>query len=68
LILQEFVRFNAQADEGLNIFNGAEHGFSLFKVLNKTRTAGGERLLKVWLKQPLTNTQKIIERLGMVES
>lgn len=64
---QEFVRFNAQADEGLNIFDSADHGFSLFKVLNKTRTAGGERLLKVWLRQPLTEPQKIKERLDMVE-
>ena len=30
------------------------------------RTAGGERLLKVWLRQPLTDIQKIRERLGKV--
>ena len=37
LIVLNFLQFNAQADEGLNIFDTAQHGFSLFKILNKTR-------------------------------
>ena len=65
----EFILFNSQADSGLNIFDSSEsaRGISLFKILNKTRTSGGERLLRVWLRQPLTNKEKICERLNMVE-
>ena len=46
---------------------------SLYWTRSKTRThllyrtAGGERLLKVWLRQPLTDTQKINERLGKLK-
>ena len=41
---------------------------SLFKVLNKTKTPGGERLLKVWIRQPLTDISKIQERLEIVQA
>ena len=41
---------------------------SLFKVLNKTKTPGGERLLKVWIRQPLTDIAKIQERLEIVQA
>ena len=54
----------------MNIFdtNGCAQGISLFKILNRTRTSGGERLMRVWLKQPLTNRDKIQERLDIVEA
>ena len=66
---QEFIRFNHQADAGLHIFETGEsyNAISLFKLLNKTRTAGGERLLQRWLKQPLTSKERICERLDIVE-
>ena len=66
---QEFIRFNHQADSGLHIFDTGDsyNAISLFKLLNRTRTAAGERLLKLWLKQPLTSKLRINERLDIVE-
>ena len=66
---QEFIRFNHQADSGLHIFDTGDsyNAISLFKLLNRTRTAAGERLLKLWLKQPLTSKERICERLDIVE-
>ena len=66
---QEFIRFNYQADAGLHIFETGDsyNAISLFKLLNKTRTAAGERLLRMWLKQPLTSKERICERLDIVE-
>ena len=40
---------------------------SLFSILNRTRTAGGVRLLQQWLKQPLLDPVLISERLDLVE-
>jgi DNA mismatch repair protein MSH2 len=65
--IDDFVHLNWQADSGLNLLGGPGQPMSLFKVLNKTRTSGGERLLRVWLRQPLTDRLKIEERLGIVE-
>ena len=51
----------------MNLFTQVDL-FIPFKVLNKTRTPGGGRLLRVWLRQPLTDKLKIEERLSVVES
>ena len=66
---QEFIRFNYQADAGLHIFEAGDsyNAISLFKLLNRTRTAAGERLLRMWLKQPMTSKKRICERLDIVE-
>ena len=40
---------------------------SLFSILNRTRTAGGARLLQQWLKQPLLDPVLISQRLDLVE-
>ncbi|MDR3072798.1 MAG: DNA mismatch repair protein MutS, partial [Clostridiales Family XIII bacterium] len=40
---------------------------SLLGVLDKTHTAMGGRLLKKWIKEPLTHTDRIQERLFAVE-
>lgn len=66
--IESFVHLNGQAVSGLNIFETGNQSMSLFKVLNKTRTAGGERLLRVWLRQPLTDRLKIEERLSVVKA
>ena len=66
--LDDYAHLNGQAVTGLNIFDTARQSMSLFKVLNKTRTTGGERLLRVWLRQPLTDKLKIEERLSIVEA
>ena len=63
-----FVQMNGQAVNGLNLFETANQSMSLFKVLNKTKTSGGGRLLRVWLRQPLTDKAQIEERLSIVES
>ena len=66
--VEGFVHLNGQAVNGLNLFETANQSMSLFKVLNRTRTPGGGRLLRVWLRQPLTDKLKIEERLSIVES
>lgn len=40
---------------------------SLFSVLNRCRTAMGSRQIKSWLKAPLRNKDKIVERHEIVE-
>ncbi len=67
LDVEGFVHLNGQAVTGLNLFETGNQSMSLFKTLNKTRTSGGERLLRVWLRQPLTDKLKIEERLSIVE-
>ena len=59
-----FVRLSASTLEGLHVFEGAK---SLFSILNHTRTAGGDRLLRTWLRQPLKWPKDIRRRLDIVE-
>lgn len=40
---------------------------TLLSVLDKTRTAGGSRLLRQWILQPLRQKEKIEDRLDAVE-
>ncbi len=40
---------------------------SLLWVLDNTRTSGGARLLKNWVRQPLQNINEINDRLNLVE-
>ena len=42
------------------------HG-SLVGVLDKNITSAGSRLLKMWLRRPLTNKKEIEKRLHCVE-
>ncbi len=46
--------------------DGTKHG-SLLWVLDNTRTSGGSRLLRNWVRQPLQNLNLINERLELVE-
>jgi hypothetical protein len=50
----EHMRIDSRALVGLNLLEDpSQPGHSVFDILNRTRTAGGCRLLKSWLKQPL---------------
>ncbi len=60
----QFVRLSASTLEGLHIFEGAK---SLFSILNRTRTSGGERLMRNWLRQPLCKAEDINRRLDVVQ-
>lgn len=46
--------------------NELEPGNTLLKVLDKTKTPMGARLLKQWISQPLMNVEKINIRLNVV--
>ena len=61
--LDDFIPLSSSTLEGLNVFG--EH--SLFNLLNETRTQGGTRLLKRWIKQPLKKIQMIQDRLDVVD-
>ena len=61
--VSKIMRISQNTLEGLHIF-GAK---SLFQILKMTRTVGGERLLRIWLRQPLRDPSDIQERLDLVE-
>jgi DNA mismatch repair protein MutS len=46
----------------------SDEGSSLFKSMNKCKTSMGSRLLKEWIHYPLTDLNKINERLDKVSS
>ena len=67
----EFVNLDESTQRNLelvrNLLDG-ESRFSLFEVMDETRTAMGRRLLKNRLLHPLRNRELINKRLCMVES
>jgi DNA mismatch repair ATPase MutS len=64
LPLSNFMKVSTSTMDGLNIFGTR----SLYKLLSYTRTSGGDRMLKTWLKQPLIRAADIGERLDAVEA
>lgn len=78
--LDDFMKLDASSIKALNIFPSGPNistGTSLntntgrtnsiFSLLNKCKTNAGVRLLNEWIKQPLTNLDKITERHNLVE-
>ena len=66
----KYMRIDAAAQRALNILRSrtdATDSFSLYGLLNRGKTAGGKRLLKTWLKQPLIDPEEISERHDIVE-
>jgi len=50
----------------MSMRNSSKHG-SLLWVIDETNTAGGARMLRSWVRQPLLNVETINARLNMVE-
>lgn len=67
--LKDSFNISGQSLYNLEVFKnyGGENKGSLFSVINKTRTAGGARLLKDYLKFPLADKQKIIKRQNKIK-
>lgn len=64
----EFLQLDKNSIESLELIDSPlRDNHSLFKVLDKCETAMGSRLLKKMIIEPLTNKEKIEERLNFVE-
>ncbi|XP_054163870.1 DNA mismatch repair protein Msh2-like [Oppia nitens] len=69
--LSQFVKLDATALNSLDLFcndsNNIRSNRTLFQVLNYCRTFSGQRLLAQFIRQPLTDINKIEERLDIIE-
>ena len=67
----DFLQIDAFSIRNLEIFNNINDedikNSSLFEILDKTQTSLGRRLLRKMLSTPLANTEKINDRLNIVE-
>ncbi|KAL8141845.1 hypothetical protein V2J09_014877 [Rumex salicifolius] len=70
--LGSYMRLDSAAMRALNVMESktdANKNFSLFGLMNRTCTAGmGKRLLHMWLKQPLLDSNEINARLDLVQT
>ncbi|EGD78393.1 MSH2-Ex5 isoform [Salpingoeca rosetta] len=68
---KQYMRLDAAAVRALSMFptmgDGGQKSQSLFGLLNRCKTAQGQRLLQQWLKQPLLDVAKIAERHNVVD-
>lgn len=66
----EFMLLDYSTRRNLEIIysNSENRKFSLFNVIDKTRTPMGSRLLKHWISKPLLNIETINKRLQSVET
>ena len=66
----EFVSIDDSTRKNLELVQSLRDGgsaFTLYEVLNNTRTSMGSRLLRSWIHHPLTDTERIAARHGAVE-
>ena len=64
------MRLDSAAQKALNVLKSktdANDSFSLYGLMDRCATPMGKRLLKTWLKQPLTAKADIERRLDVVE-
>lgn len=64
--LSQYMKLDASAVKALNLMPsptelGGNKNMSLYGLLNRCKTAQGQRLLARWLKQPLVNLHEICE-------
>jgi DNA mismatch repair protein MutS len=63
----EYMIIDNVARKNLELFYSENTKHSLIKIIDKTLTNSGGRLLRKYLSQPLTNINKINARLNLVE-
>eukprot|EP00980_Cylindrotheca_fusiformis_P011961 scaffold2830_cov131-Cylindrotheca_fusiformis.AAC.82 len=75
----QYMRINAMTLSSLHIFSTEHHpliakgsgnskeGWSLYSLLDRTKSKGGRKLLKEWMMRPLINVDEISERQDAVE-
>lgn len=64
--LSQYMKLDASAVKALNLMPsptelGGNKNMSLYGLLNRCKTAQGQRLLARWLKQPLVNLHEICQ-------
>lgn len=68
---ENFMRLDRAAQGALHVFPARASGrgaTSIYGLLNHNRTAMGKRLLRSWLKQPLTDVAAIQQRHSVVQA
>lgn len=67
--IEEFMRLDSFTVRNLELINSREpDGLSLYRVVNKTTTPMGARMLQQWLTFPLLSVEKIKFRQNAVEN